>query len=126
MNIVKQLLEHLVPLLPEDWDTVPYSASLDALERPVVLAQYLGWSAVTNGNGNPVGKSFEIALTYVSPVTDVDAAEDDLWEAHQVLEDALLQLPFVQSLEGQRGVYPQQDPTNEVLTLTLQIITPYA
>lgn len=125
MNITKQLLEHLVPLLPEDWDVVPYSASLDVLERPAVLAQYLGWNLQTNGNGNPVGKSFEIALTYVSPITDVEAAEEDLWTAHQALEDALDQLPFVQCLEGQRGVYPQQDPTNEVLTLTLQIVTPY-
>lgn len=125
MNITKNLLEHLSPLLPVGWDTVPYSASLDVLERPVVMAQYMGWSAVTNGNGNPVGKSFEIALTYVSPITDVEGAEEDLWTAHQVIEDALVQLPFVQCLEGQRGVYPQQDPTNEVLTLTLRIVTPY-
>ncbi len=127
-SITKQLAEHLEPLLPEEWDLFTVEASLGHLARPAVLLSYVS-SAVHFSGAMALGKRYEIQATYVSTVTsDLEAADDDLWDAEQTVEAALQQLPFVELTASQRGTYGRDsegNATNFAHIFSLQIGIPY-
>lgn len=128
-SITKQLREHLEPLLPVSWDVHAVEANLDVLSRPAVLMSYVS-SSVQFAGPMALGKRYEIQLTYVSPVTTTfDAADDDLWDAEQIVETALQELPFVELTNSQRGTYGRDSEgsaTNWAHIFTLQIAIPYS
>lgn len=127
-SITKQLREYLEPLVPETWDVFAVEANLGNLARPAVLMTYVS-SAVQFAGSMPLGKRYEIQVTYVSPVTSsFSAADDDLWDAEQTVEAALQQLPFVELTASQRGTYgsdEQGNPTNWAHIFSLSIAIPY-
>ncbi|MFJ6534417.1 hypothetical protein [Microbacterium sp. NPDC091662] len=127
-SISKQLAEYLEPLLPETWDLYTVEATLGNLARPAVLLSYVS-SSVQFAGPMPLGKRYEIQVTYVSPVTSsMEAADDDLWDAEQTVEAALQQLPFAELTSSQRATYgrdSEDQPTNWAHTFALQIGIPY-
>lgn len=127
-SITKQLAGYLEPLLPDVWDLFTVEASLGNLARPAVLLSYVS-SAQHFAGPMPLGKRYEIQATYVSSVTsDLEAADDDLWDAEQTVEAALQKLPFVELTGSQRGTYGRDSegsPTNWAHVFTLQIGIPY-
>lgn len=127
-SITKQLAPYLEDALPELWDIYTVEASLNYLERPAVLLSYTSSSVHWLGN-RAAGKRYEVQMTYVSPVTsDLDAADEDLWNAEETVEEALQALPFVELTNSQRGTYGQTSDgtaSNFAHIFTLTIGIPY-
>lgn len=97
-TVRQQVMDHLLPLIPDTWTVLPYHATIDRIDRTVVVLKHTKINKLAEA---PMGwLSNEFVVTVVDPVSDPKTAENNLDEAVLALVTALdshLQLNWTQA-----------------------------
>jgi hypothetical protein len=103
-SVRTQLADALAPLLPAEWRVIPYRADLDGVEGTVVKFRHERQVPAPNAQGSHL---HTIKAHIISPLTDADAAEDDLDELVSEFLHALRLVRGVRWTEATKGAIPE-------------------
>ena len=111
----EQLVAALTPLLPEAWRVVPYSRSLDTLDRVTVMVHA---SRIEHAPQAPLSQHVTtLAVSVFDPQSDPERAQGALDDEVGALLFALDELPWVSWSSAEASQLPDGGPLGWDVTL---------